>query len=146
MDKLKSKQKLLQLPLHSQKLIHTYGVSRWRWKTKRYWLIPPYNHQVWSHSSCPGCAELCPDHPSGNRVSLGAGVRCISETSLPATWLIAADKQPNHQEGAFFFALDLLMWNQLKASLDQSCWQQTTGLLLFIIYRASQVLHSSLKT
>ena len=30
-------------------------------------------------------------------------VRCVSETSLPATWLIAADKQPNHQEGTFFF-------------------------------------------
>lgn len=37
------------------------------------------------------------------RVSLAAGVRCVPETSLPATWLIAADKQPNYQEGVFFF-------------------------------------------
>ena len=36
-------------------------------------------------------------------VSMEAGVRCVSETSLPETWLITADKQLNHHEGAFFF-------------------------------------------
>ena len=36
-------------------------------------------------------------------VSMEAGVRCVSETSLAETWLITADKQLNHQEGAFFF-------------------------------------------
>ena len=75
------------------------------------------------NKSCLGCADLCPDYPPGNRVSLGAGMGCVSDASLSASWLITFDKQPNHQGGCFFFC-----FQSIQMKTVESCpWSKAAG-------------------